>query len=89
MGAPQGGTLGLMNPLSRRSSSRAFSSFSSVKAIRYGAFEMGVVSGAKPMKNSIFRFEGIEGSLSEKKLSEKKETLELPKSSQDLEPLCE
>src|ERR1017187_7189368 len=57
-GAPHGDVLGLINPLSNISSNCALSSFSSAGAIRYGAFEIGVVPGTNSIPNSTFRSGG-------------------------------
>ena len=54
-GAPHGDVLGRINPLSNMSSSYALSSFNSAGAIRYGAFEIGVVPGTNSIPNSTSR----------------------------------
>ena len=53
MGAPHGETLGRIKPLSRRSASCSFNSFSSMKAILYGGIELGRVSGNTSMPKFI------------------------------------
>ncbi|PHT46598.1 hypothetical protein CQW23_15756 [Capsicum baccatum] len=52
-GAPNGDTLGLMNPLSRKSFNYSFNSLSSAGAILYGGIEMGYVSKRKSISKSI------------------------------------
>ncbi|KAF3668022.1 hypothetical protein FXO37_09738 [Capsicum annuum] len=51
--APYGETLGLMNPLSRRSFNYSFNSLSSAGAILYGRIEIGCISGRRSIPKSI------------------------------------
>ena len=54
IGTPQGEVLDLINPLSNKSCSCAFNSFSSAGAIRYGAIDMGFASKMSSMLYSTF-----------------------------------
>ena len=56
--APQGETLGLINPLSEYSCNYFFSSASSTGAIRYDALEIGVVPRMTSIENSRTRSGG-------------------------------
>ncbi|KAJ0715028.1 hypothetical protein HanPI659440_Chr13g0496361 [Helianthus annuus] len=65
-GAPQGDTLGLMNPLSSRSWIWDINSCNSDGASRYGAFATGFAPGINSIPNSTFRSGGIPGKSSGK-----------------------
>ncbi|XP_077231481.1 uncharacterized protein LOC143864431 [Tasmannia lanceolata] len=60
-GAPQGDTLGRMNPLSNSSCSCFFSSSNSIGAIRYGLLDIGFAPGTSSIENSSSRFGGAPG----------------------------
>jgi len=79
MGAPQGDTLGRMNPLSRSSCNCSFNSFSSSGAIWYGALDIGLVPDNKSMVNSISLSGGNPGS-SYGNTSTKSRTIGIPSS---------